>query len=201
MKKFLLIVGILIVGVPASLLIAGSMRSANYHIERSTMLPAPPDAVYAVISDFHRFGEWSPWEKLDPAMEKTFEGQAGAVGSSYAWTGNDKVGAGKMTVTEAQPGHKIGAKMELTRPWISTSQTSWTLEGQGNQTKITWAMDGENRTLMAKTFTMFINMDKMIGANYEVGLEQLKAVAEAESKKRAVAQTAVPPAENPTAAP
>jgi uncharacterized protein YndB with AHSA1/START domain len=200
MKKFLLIALLVMVGVPASILIAGSMRPANYHVERSATVPAPPDAVYAVLSDFHRFGEWSPWEKLDPGMQKTFEGQNGAVGSSYSWSGNDRVGAGSMTVTEAQPGKKLAAKMQMNRPYISTSQTYWTLEGQGNQTKVTWAMDGESRTLIAKTFTMLMNMDKMIGSNYETGLDQLKSVAEAEAKKRAVAQTAVAPAENPTAA-
>src|SRR5256885_16253190 len=74
MKKFFLIVLFVVIGIPASILIAGSMQPAAYHVERSALVPAPPDAVYAVISDFHRFAEWSPWEKLDPAMEKTFGG-------------------------------------------------------------------------------------------------------------------------------
>ena len=158
---------------------AASMQPEIYHVERSVTTSAPPSTVYRILSDFGRFGEWSPWEKLDPAMTKSIDGPAATVGTSYSWKGNDEVGAGRMTIVGLTPDQKVDIKLEFTAPWVSTSQTSWTVVADGAQSKITWAMDGRNEGLVAKVAAMFMNMDKMLGKDFDAGLATLKTVAEA----------------------
>src|SRR5205085_450764 len=135
-------------------------------------IAAPPAVVQAQIADFHRWDAWSPWAKLDPAMKTTFEGTPGAVGSSYAWTGNDKVGEGRMTLTGVDPG-VVTIKLDFVKPFASTSTSTFQLVPRTSGTEVTWAMEGRNN-FVAKAFTMVMDMDKMIGGDFEKGLAQMK---------------------------
>jgi carbon monoxide dehydrogenase subunit G len=166
-----------LVAVVAGFLIFAATRPNTYHVERFTAVSATPEAVLSVVGDFQRFGEWSPWEKLDPAMKKTFEGEAGQVGASYAWAGNKQVGEGKMTITDIQP-DRVTMRLDFIKPWESTSTTSFTAVPDGANTKVTWSMDGTHN-FMSKVMGVFMSMDKMIGKDFEAGLARLKPVAEA----------------------
>ena len=157
-------------------------RPSTYHVERKLEVAAPADLVFGVLNDLHQFAGvlvlfGSPWEKLDPNMQKTFEGPAAGVGQSYAWSGK-KVGKGKMTIEESVPGQKVGIKLEFVKPMKSTSTCALTLAASPAGSRVTWSMAG-NHNFIGKAFGLFMNMDKMLGADLEKGLAQLKTVAEA----------------------
>jgi hypothetical protein len=161
-------------------------RPSAYHVERKLEVAAPADLVFGVLNDLHRFAGvlvlfGSPWEKLDPNMQKTFEGPAAGVGQSYAWSGK-KVGKGKMTIEESVPGQKVGMKLEFVKPMASTATCALTLAGTPTGSVVTWSMDG-NHNFIGKAFGMFMNMDKMLGTDIEKGLARLKTVAEGKQVK------------------
>jgi len=187
-KRILLALAVLL----AILLVVVATRPSTYRVERSATAAAPADVVYAQIADFHRWAAWSPWEKLDPGMKKTFEGPAMGQGAGYHWSGNDKVGEGSMTVTSARPGEQVVIRLEFLKPWASTNTTTFQLAPEGGGTRVAWIMEGHN-DFMGKAVTLFMDMDKMIGADFERGLAQLKSVAEAETAKGAPAPTARAP--------
>lgn len=197
MKKVLIGLAVVILAFLAVV----ATRPSTFHIERSTEIATPPDVPFAMVTDFHQWAGWSPWEKLDPSMKKTYDGPASGVGSSYAWVGNDKVGEGKMTLTGVKPAESIDLKLEFIKPWQATNDVKFTFAGAGDKTKVTWAMDGHN-DFMGKAFGLFMNMDKMVGKDFESGLQNLKTASEAEATKRkqeaeaaAKAQDAAKPAE------
>jgi hypothetical protein len=179
-------------------------RPTEYRVERSATLAAPAEIVFDQLSDFRKWGAWSPWEKLDPNMKKTFEGPARGVGATYSWQGNDKVGKGKMTLVKEEAPKLVGIKLEFVEPFESVADTTFTVTPESSeQSQVSWAMDGKNN-LIGKMFGVFMDMDKMIGADFENGLAQLNVVAKAEAEKKraeeaAAAQAAAAPA--PEAAP
>jgi uncharacterized protein YndB with AHSA1/START domain len=176
MKKFLLVLLILVVAVLGFI----ATRPNTFHIERSATIAASSDSVFAKIADFHQWASWSPWEKLDPQMTKSYEGAASGVGASYHWTGNDQVGEGRMTITEADPGHRVGIKLEFLKPWQATNNCTFALASEASGTRVTWTMDGNNN-FMAKAMSTFMNMDRMVGGDFEKGLANLKTLTEAEA--------------------
>jgi carbon monoxide dehydrogenase subunit G len=155
-----------------------AVQPSHYHIERSATIAAPPAAVFPHVNDFHQWDAWSPWAKLDPDMKESFAGPAAGVGAIYAWTGNDKVGEGRMTLSASRPNESVDIKLEFIKPFASTCATAFTFKPQGDATAVTWTMDGENN-FVAKAFCLFMNMDKTVGGDFEKGLAQMKAVAEA----------------------
>jgi hypothetical protein len=170
------------------LAVAATRRSA-YHVERKLQVAAPADLVFGVLNDLHQFAGLlvlfgSPWEKLDPNMQKTFEGPAAGVGQSYAWSGNREAGRGRMTIEESVPGQKVSVKLEFVKPMKSTATCALTLAGMPSGSLVTWSMDG-NHNFIGKAFGMFMNMDKMLGTDIEKGLAQLKTVAEEAAKTAA----------------
>ncbi len=168
----------IILGVILLLIILVQTRPNTYHVERSQVIAAPTEAIYGKLVDFHQWSEWSPWAKIDPNMKTTYTGAASGVGQIYEWTGNDKVGSGRMTLSDAQPSDKVGIKLEFIKPFAATCQTGFVLALEGSGTKVTWSMDGTNN-FMAKAISMFGSMDKMIGPDFEKGLSQLKTASEA----------------------
>lgn len=162
-------------------LVVVAMQPADFRIARSTTVAAPAEAVYAQLNDFHKWDAWSPWAKLDPAMKKNFEGAPSGVGASYTWSGNDKVGAGRMTITDSKPNELVRMKLEFTEPFAATNTAEFTMKPEGNQTTVTWSMSG-TKNFMSKAFDLIMNMDKMVGGDFEKGLAQLKTVAEAAPK-------------------
>lgn len=154
-----------------------STRPATYHIERSVTTAAPPATVYAVLNDMHRFPEWSPWQELDPNMKVTHDGPPTGVGSVYTWTGNKDVGEGRMTITASTPDESVVQKLEFMKPWASTCDVHFTIAPEGSGSKVTWAMDGNN-DMMAKVMSLFMNMDSMVGKDFDKGLGKLKTLTE-----------------------
>lgn len=177
-RKIALTLFVLIAVAAVAIFAIASTRPAQYHVERSIVTDAPPATVYAVLNDLHRFPEWSPWQKLDPEMKITHSGPPTGVGASYHWVGNKDVGEGRMTITESTPHASVVEKLEFIKPWASTCDVQFTIAPEGGGSKVTWAMDGTNDT-MGKVMSMFMNMDAMIGKDFEEGLGKLKSVSEA----------------------
>jgi uncharacterized protein YndB with AHSA1/START domain len=193
MGKKILIGVVVVLGVFAAIV---AMQPSTFRVERAMTMNAPPDAIYPLISDFNRWDEWSPWAKLDPAMKKEVKGTAGTPGHTYSWQGNDQVGKGMMTLTEVVPNQKVGIKLDFMEPMTSTSNTEITLKPGANGTAVSWAMTGNNN-FVAKAFCLFMDMDKMVGGDFEKGLTQMKGIAE----KPAEPTPPTDPGTTPTPAP
>lgn len=156
-------------------------RPSHYKVARSTLVLAPAPAVYARVADFHGWEKWSPWEKLDTGMQKVFSGTGGAPGATYAWKGNDKVGEGRMTLLDARPAEALAIRLEFVKPFASVCATNFQFAPEGSGTQVTWTMEGDN-DFIGKAFSLFLDMDKMIGGDFERGLASLKALAEADQR-------------------
>ena len=150
-------------------------RPTAFTIERSLTIAAPPSALFALVNDFHRWEEWSPWAKLDPDAKITFSGAASGVGASHAWDGNNKVGAGKATITEVRPDAAILIRLEFFKPFAATNTAEFTFIPDGAQTRVRWAMAGKNN-LICRVMGLFMDMDKMVGKEFEKGLAAMKTV-------------------------
>jgi uncharacterized protein YndB with AHSA1/START domain len=173
LKKILLSLVALIV----VFLIVVALQPAHYRVVRTATISAPVADVFASVNDFHRWPAWSPWAKLDPAMKETFAGSPAGTGAVYAWTGNKDVGSGRMTLSDSRPNERVQIQLEFIEPFASTALMEFTFKAVDGQTAITWSMDGENG-FMEKAICMFMNMDKMIGGDFEKGLAQLRQETE-----------------------
>lgn len=171
------IVAIVIVVLVAVVLGLAATKPDTFRVQRATSIKAPPDKVYALINDFHHWSQWSPWEKLDPDLKRTFSGPTSGKGAVYEWTGNSKVGAGRMEITEPTPSSKILIKLDFIKPFEGHNIADFTLEPQGDSTNLTWAMYGPT-PFVSKVMQVFISMDSLIGKDFEAGLANLKAAAE-----------------------
>jgi carbon monoxide dehydrogenase subunit G len=164
-------------------------RPATYHIERSASVAAPPEVVFAQINDFHKWRAWSPWEDIDPAMERTFGGSDSGVGATYGWSSKKaEEGTGKMTITECQPASKVAIKLEFIKPFEDTSAVAFTIAPDGAGSRVTWAMDGD-MNFLSKAMCLITPMDKMIGPSFEKGLAAMKTVSESAAQQPAGAAT------------
>ena len=157
-------------------------RPSTYAVERHATVAAPAAVVYAQLADFHRWEAWSPWAKLDPNQKTTYAGEPGAVGSVQEWSGNKDVGKGRMTLREARPGERLAIDLEFIEPFASRADTLFALAPDGAGTRVTWTMSG-GLGFMEKAFGVFMDMDAMIGKDFEKGLAQLRAVAESDAAK------------------
>ena len=171
-----------VAGVLVLFLAVVATRPSAYHVERKLEIAAPVDRVFGVLNDLHQFAGvfvlfGSPLEQQDPNMQKTFEGPASGVGQSYAWKGNKDTGKGKMTIEESVPGQRVGIRLEFVEPMKSTATCVLALAGTPTGSLVTWSMDGDH-IFIGKAVGMFMDMDKMLGADLEKGLVQLKTVAE-----------------------
>jgi hypothetical protein len=179
LKKILLGLAVVIVALAGFI----ATRPSTFSVQRSATMKASPDIAFALVNDFHQWDAWSPWEKLDPAMKKTHEGAAGT-GAKYSWSGNDDVGEGRMTIEESKPAELIRIKLEFLKPFESSSTTLFTFKPEGENVSVTWKMSGDNN-FVGKAFSVFMDMDEMIGKDFEKGLASMKTLAEAEATKRA----------------
>jgi uncharacterized protein YndB with AHSA1/START domain len=177
LKKILLAAIASVVLIVVVLLIVVALQPADYRVERSATMAAPPEAVFAQVNDFHRWEAWSPWAKLDPQMQQTFEGPAEGTGAIYSWSGNDEVGQGRMTILESRPDELVRIKLEFLAPFEATSTAEFTFRPEGDETAVTWSMTGENGFL-AKAIHLFLDMDALVGRDFEKGLAQMKAAVE-----------------------
>lgn len=173
LKKILLVVLLLIVAV----LVLAATKPATFQVERSATIRAAPEKLFALIDDFRQWPQWSPWEKLDPEMQRTLSGPASGKGAIYAWKGNSDVGEGRMEIKDSVPPSKVTIQLDFIEPMEATSTTEFTLTPQGDSTTVRWTMSGENNFL-GKLMCVFMSMDAMIGKDFEAGLATLKTVAE-----------------------
>lgn len=171
----------IIAAVLVLFLIVVGLQSTAYRVTRKATMNAPPAAVFAQVNDFHRWEHWSPWAKIDPAMKQTYDGPASGTGAKYHWLGNKQVGEGRMTITESRPNERIVINLEFIKPFAATNTTEFTFAPHGNQTEITWNMDGK-KNFMLKAMGLFMSMDKMVGGQFEQGLANMRSIVEAAAK-------------------
>ncbi len=153
---------------------AGCM--STYEVTRSAFIPASPEAIFPLINSFHEWTKWSPWETVDPAMDRTYSGNDAGVGAKYTWSGNRKAGSGNMEIVESTAPRTIRVRLEFTKPFKAVNPTTFTLTPVSGGTEVKWAMTGENKGL-TRIFSLFVNMDKMVGGDFERGLKSLSAAA------------------------
>lgn len=179
-KKIILGALALIVIVVVVFCAVAAMQSDELTVTRTATFNAAPDRVFEHVNDFHKWGAWSPWAKLDPAMKTTYSGPASGVGSSYAWVGNSDVGEGKMTITGSKPGAEVAIDLDFIKPFESKNITVFTLKPDGGKTTVTWKMSGK-KNFISKAMCLVMDMDKMIGTDFEKGFAQMKPIVEAAS--------------------
>lgn len=168
-------IGILvIIGIIVGLALT---KPDSYTVTRTIAIKAPPEKIIGLVSDFHQWGSWSPWEKLDPNMVRTFSGAQSGKGAVYHWKGNDQVGEGRMEITDVVVPGKVLIKLAFIDPFESNNTTEFTFAPQGETTTVTWTMQGPME-FMTKLMSVFSSMDAMIGKDFEKGLAQMKTVAE-----------------------
>ena len=168
---------VVLVVVVAGFLAYASTRPDTLRVQRSATIKAPPDKIYPLITDLRRWSVWSPWEKKDPAMKRTFGGVDSGQGAVYAWQGNSDVGEGRMEIVEATPPSKVAIKLDFIKPLEGHNVAEFTLKPKGDATDVTWVMYGPT-PFIGKVLGIFMNMDAMIGKDFEAGLASLKAAAE-----------------------
>jgi len=178
LMRVLLALAVIIVG----LVIVIAMQPADFRIERSTMIAAPPDEIFAQVNDFHAWQDWSPWAKLDPAAKNTYEGPPAGNDAVFKWSGNNEVGEGKMTIIESKPNELVRIKLEFIRPFAATNTAEFNFKPEAEGTAVTWSMYGPNN-FMSKAIHLVMDMDKMVGSDFEKGLADMKSKAEAAHAK------------------
>ena len=169
-------IGVLLVVVIAVLLAFAATRPDSFRVERSTSIKAPPEKVFALINDFHQWGAWSPWEKMDADLKRDYSGAASGVGTVYGWEGK-KTGVGRMEILESSPSSNIKIKLDFMKPFEADNTAEFSLQAKGDTTDVNWAMYGPSN-YMTKLMGVFMSMDKMVGKDFEAGLANMKAAAE-----------------------
>jgi ribosome-associated toxin RatA of RatAB toxin-antitoxin module len=150
---------------------------STYEVRRSAVIPAPAEDVFPLVNSFHEWTAWSPWETVDPGMSRRYFGSESGVGAGYEWSGNRKAGSGTMEIVESVPSREIKVRLQFTKPFKALNPTSFTFTPAPGGTEVSWVMTGENKGA-AKLFALFMNMDKLVGSDFERGLKSLsEAVA------------------------
>jgi hypothetical protein len=176
---------IILIALPLLIAVLGivvAMQSSELRVVRTASMAAPAQVLFGLVNDFRRWEAWSPWEKLDPALERTYDGAPAGSGAIYSWIGNNQVGEGRMTIMESQPNDLIRIKLEFFKPFAATNTAEFTFKPEGDRTRVTWSMFGE-KNFLSKAIGLFMNMDKMIGDNFEQGLAQMESAAKAALKQ------------------
>ena len=175
-KKILLwsgaAIGVFVVGV----LVLASTKPDSFRVQRTVTISAPQQAVFALINDYRQWNAWSPWEKKDPNMKRSFSGPASGKGAAYAWDGDGNVGKGSMLITESTP-ERVALNLDFEKPFEGHNKVVFAIESKGLTTDVTWSMEGPS-PFITKVIQVFCDMDGMIGKQFEAGLADLKAVAE-----------------------
>ena len=164
-----------LIAVAAVLATVIAMQPSTFRISRSAVIPGSPEVVFSQVNDFHKWQAWSPWANLDPASKASFSGPSEGKGAAFQWSGNNEVGEGSMTITESHPYDRITIELVFLRPFQATNLTEFTFQPDGGGTVVTWTMSGSN-SFMAKAMGLVVDCDKMIGGQFEKGLENLKTV-------------------------
>jgi uncharacterized protein YndB with AHSA1/START domain len=176
MSTVLAIIALIIVLAIAIILALAMRKPDTFRLERATTIKAPPEKIFPFVNDFHHWMTWSPWEKMDSELKRTYGGAESGKGATYAWEGK-KAGVGRMEIIEAAPSSKILIKLDFMKPFEAHNTAEFTFTPQGDGTRVDWAMYGPN-IFMAKLMGTVVNTDKMVGRDFEKGLAALKAAAE-----------------------
>ena len=171
------IIVIVLVVLVAGILIYAATKPDTFTVQRSASIKAPPEKIFPLINDYRNWASWSPYETKDPAMKRTFGATTVGKGATYAWDGNKEVGQGSMEIQESVPPSRIAIKLDFLKPFEAHNMVDFTLEPQGEATRVSWSMRGP-APFISKVMQVFINMDNMVGRDFEAGLANLKAVAE-----------------------
>ncbi|MBB4862544.1 uncharacterized protein YndB with AHSA1/START domain [Pseudomonas nitritireducens] len=174
MFKWIALVVVLAVAV---VLVLAANRPGTFRVERTLRIQAPPEKIQGYIEDFHQWRQWSPFEKLDPDMQRTFSGAQQGRGAVYAWSGNGKAGAGRMEILESDPGSRTTIALDFLKPFKASNTAEFTLVPRDGGTEVTWAMFGPV-PFVAKIMHLFFDVDRMVGKDFEAGLASLKVLAE-----------------------
>lgn len=158
-----------------------AVQPNDFRVTRSAAIAAPAPAIFPHVNELKKWDAWSPWMKLDPNAKSTFEGPPAGKGAAMSWAGNNDVGEGKMTITESRPNELVRFHLEFYKPMAGTSDAEFTFKPEGNQTTVTWTMTGKNN-FIAKAMCLVMNMDKMVGGQFEQGLAAMKTIAEGTAK-------------------
>ena len=177
MLEIVVIIAIAVAIAIAIVLILAATKPDTFSVQRVTTVSAPPEKIFPLINDFHQWGTWSPWENKDPAMKRTYSGAGSGKGAVYAWDGNKNVGTGRMEILEVSATSKIVIKLDFFKPFEAHNTAEFTMLPQGDATSLTWLMHGP-APFMSKVMQVFMNMDKMIGKDFEAGLAKLKKLTE-----------------------
>jgi len=169
-------IALIVVVVLAAVLAYAAMQPKVFRVERSIAIKAPPERILAPIGDLRGWAAWSPYEKKDPAMKRTFSGATAGKGAVYEWDGNKNVGQGRMEILEATPS-KVTIKLDFVKPFEAHNTAEFTAVRGGDTTTVTWAMYGPS-PYFAKVMQTVVSMDSMVGKDFEAGLQSLKTVAE-----------------------
>ena len=176
-----IIVVALIVSV-GTLLAYVAARPDTFRVERATVMEAAPEQIFPHMQDFRRFSEWSPYEHLDPEMSRTYSGAKKGKGAVYEWNGRGKAGKGRMEIAHVSPPRMVVIRLDFVKPFESQSIVEFTLSPEGSSTRVSWAMRGAN-AYVAKLLQVFVNMDRLVGKDFETGLANLKGIVEQQSSE------------------
>src|SRR5712675_2969136 len=177
MFEIIAIIAIVLAIAIAIILIVAAIKPDTFSVQRATVVKAPPERIFPLINDFHQWGTWSPYENKDPAMKRSYSGAASGQGAVYAWEGNKNVGSGRMEILDSSAPTKIVIKLDFFSPFEGHNTAEFTMLPQGDATLVTWLMHGP-APFMSRVMQVFINLDNMIGKDFEVGLANLKKLTE-----------------------
>lgn len=177
MKKLLVLVLGLVAVAAGVVVYAAATQPESFRVARSVEVAAPPETIFPLINDLRQFARWSPYEKKDPRMERSFSGPTLGKGQRYDWDGNSQVGKGWLLITESAEPKRVGIDLNMVRPLAANNQVAFTLAPKGPTTEVTWSMEGRS-SLLSQVVCMFFDMDRMVGGDFETGLASLKELAE-----------------------
>ena len=177
MFEVIVTIAVIVAIAIAAVLILAAAKPDTFRVQRSVSIKAPAERIFPLISDFHQWLTWSPYEQKDPAMKRTYSGAERGKGAAYAWDGNKNVGSGRMEILDASAPSKIVIKLDFFKPFEGHNTAEFTMLPQGDGTHVTWVMHGP-ANFMSRLIQVFMNLDNMIGKDFEAGLANLKTITE-----------------------
>jgi len=177
MFEVIAVIAIILAIAIAIVLLLALTKPNSFAVQRAISIRAPAEKIFPLINDFHQWVAWSPYENKDPAMKRTYSGAESGKGAVYAWDGNSNVGSGRMEILDASVPSKIVIKLDFLKPFEGHNTAEFTMLPQGDATNLVWAMRGQ-AVFVSKVMQVFMNLDKMIGKDFEAGLANLKKLTE-----------------------
>jgi hypothetical protein len=177
MFEIIAVIAVVLAAAIAVVLFLAATKPDSFSVERATSVTAPPDKIFPLIDDFHQWGSWSPYESKDPAMQRSYSGAASGKGAVYGWDGNSNIGSGRMEILDSSAPAKIVIKLDFFKPFEGHNTAEFTILPQGDATHVNWRMHGP-ASFISKLMQVFMNLDHMIGKDFEIGLANLKRLAE-----------------------